>query len=582
MAEERAQRRLAAIMAADVVGYSALMGADETGTLAALKQHHAGLIDPAIAGHRGRIVKLMGDGVLAEFASVVDAVECAVGIQLGMAERNRDVPDGKRIAFRIGINLGDVIIDGDDIHGDGVNVAARLEGLAEPGGICIADIVHQSVDGKLELSFTDLGAQQVKNIARPVRAYSVRLAATAATTHHDMQPSDKPSIAVLPFDNMSGDPEQAYFADGIAEDIITDLSKVSGLFVIARNSSFAYRGKSHDLRQVCRELGVRYVLEGSVRKAGNRVRINAQLIEGSTGGHIWADRYDRDLADIFAVQDEVTREIVAAFRVALTASEQSTRRGRRKVDPEAYDLLVRGRELLFRFTEAALAEGRVLLERAMALDPNMAAAPAALSSITGIEYQNGWNGATAENLQLATALAEQACRVDPGEPRGFHALALSHMWLQQFDDAERAATRSVELNPNFGSGYAALGQIHDFLGRHETAIEYAHKVLSLDPRYHIALQLMGRAQFALGRDTEAAACFERRLDMSPVSDMSRVFLAAIHGHAGRVDEARQRWAEILEINPQFSLAQVRRALPYQVPDVFDRLAGGLEKAGLPV
>ena len=304
MAKERVQRRLAAILAADVVGYSRLMGQDETGTLTALKQHRAALIDPTIAEHRGRIVKLMGDGVLVEFASVVDAVECAVSIQLSMVERNVDTPDSKRITFRIGVNLGDIIIDDDDIYGDGVNVAARLEGLADPDGICISGTVFDQVKDKLDVSFDDLGSREVKNIADPVRAY--RVALDRASVTHSTTPlplPDKPSIAVLPFDNMSGDPEQEHFADGITEDLITALSRIRSFFVIARNTTFTYKGRAVDVAKVSRELGVRYVLEGSVRRSGDRIRITSQLIDGTTGNHVWAQRYHRDLTDIFDLQD---------------------------------------------------------------------------------------------------------------------------------------------------------------------------------------------------------------------------------------------------------------------------------------
>jgi adenylate cyclase len=586
MAEQRVQRRLAAILAADVVGYSRLMGADETGTLAALKELRATLFDPTIAEHRGRIVKLMGDGVLVEFASVVDAVECAVRIQRDVADRNAGAPAPGQIEFRIGVNLGDIIIDDDDIYGDGVNVAARLEGIADTGGVCISGTVFDQVKGKLDLTFADMGPQEVKNIAEPIRAYRVGAdgkdqGGPAAAEAAAQQVSDKPSIAVLPFDNMSGDPEQGYFADGIAEDIITDLSKVSGLFVIARNSSFSYRGQSPDVRQVCRDLGVRYVLEGSVRKAGNRVRINAQMVEGASGGHIWAERYDRNIEDIFAVQDEVTREIVDALKVALTPGEKTSREGRRKVDPQAYDLFVRGREHLFQFTEAMLAEGRTQIEHAIAIDPDIAAAYASLSLIYSTEYLNGWNGAGPDHLTKAAEIAERARQIDPEEPQAYHALALANLWRGQFDAAEQAAAKSVELNPNFASGYTALGNVRDLVGNHESAIECAEQALSLDPHYHTALQLLGRARFALGRDDEAASSFEQRIVQSPKSDMSRAFLAAIDGHAGRLDDARRRWREIMEINPDFSVAHVRQVLSYKSPAVLDRLAAGLEKAGLP-
>ena len=576
------ERRLAAIMATDVVGYSRLIRADEEGTLAALKGLRADFINPKIAKHHGRIVKLMGDGMLVEFASVVDAVRAALEVQGSLADHDQGVPEESRIAFRVGINLGDVVIDGDDIQGDGVNVAARLEGLAEPGGICVSGGVHDQVRDRIDVAFEDLGEREVKNIDRPVHVWRGLAGGPAAGPGAPSTPTlpEKPSIAVLPFDNMSGDTEQGYFADGITDDIVTDLSKVSGLFVIARNSSFAYKGKSMDVREVCRDLGVRYVLEGSVRKAGERVRINAQMIDGATGGHLWAERYDRDLADIFAVQDEVTREIVGALRVALTADEEGRRAGRRKVDPEAYDLLVRARTRMFVFTPEALVERRALLERAIEIDPELAAAHALLSSANITEYLNGWNDAGPDNLASALEIAERACDIDPAEPQAFHALALANLWIGNFDAAAHAAERAVELNPNFAGGYSALGQVRDFAGDHASAVECAERVLKLDPHYSIALQLLGRAQFALGRDLEAAANFEERIVRNPDTDTARAFLAAIHGHAGRHDEARRRWDELKEINPNYSVERVRQTLPYKDPAPLDRLAEGLRKAGL--
>ena len=329
MAVQREERRLAAILSADVVGYSRLMGADESGTLARLKTHRGEIIDPKIAEHHGRIAKLMGDGVLVEFASVVDAVQCATDIQRAMADRNADVAEERRIELRIGINVGDIIVDGDDIYGDGVNVAARLEGLAEPGGVCISRSTRDQVRDKLDLALKDMGEVEVKNIARPVRVFRIHIAEQGLAPPPDSprtsagraRTSDQQSIAVLPFENMSGDPEQEYFADGIAEDIITALSKVSGMFVIARNSSFTYKGQAVPVQKVSNALGVRHILEGSVRKAGNRVRITAQLVDGTSGGHLWAERYDRDLKDIFAVQDDVNQQIVSALEVELKAGE---------------------------------------------------------------------------------------------------------------------------------------------------------------------------------------------------------------------------------------------------------------------
>ena len=431
------ERRLAAILAADVVGYSRLMGADEAGTLAALKAHRSEFIDPKFAEHKGRIVKLMGDGVLVEFPSVVDAVECAVAVQQGMAERNADVPEDTRIVFRIGINIGDIIVEGDDIYGDGVNVAARLEGLAEPGGICISRTVFNHVQGKVDFGFDDLGEQEVKNIPEPVRVFKVLLDAPAA--EHTAAPApaakrslrwplaaaslvalvivagfalwqfpwepreepasveamafplpDRPSIAVLPFTNMSDDPNQEYFADGITEDLITDLTKISGLFVIARNSSFSYKDQQVKVRQVAEELGVRYVLEGSVRRAGDQVRINAQLIDATTGGHVWADRYDGTIEDIFALQDQVTQQIVTALAVSLSDEDEAQQTRHDTDNAEAHDAYLQGWAHYKLQTPAAFAEAIPFFEEAFQLDPNYAQAHAALASLYWDAYQNAW------------------------------------------------------------------------------------------------------------------------------------------------------------------------------------------------
>ncbi len=578
-------RRLAAILAADMVGYSRLMGADETGTITRQKALHGDVIDPAIAEHGGRVVKTTGDGLLVEFPSVADAVACAVAVQTGLAGHEVDRPEAWRIRYRIGINLGDIVIDGDDILGDGVNIAARLEALADAGGIFISGDVYRQVRNKLDLEFEDLGERRVKNIAEPVRTYRVALAVAAGkpappAANHPALP-DKPSIAVLPFNNMSGDPEQEYFADGITEDIITDLSKISGLFVIARNSSFAYKGQSPDLRQVSRELGVRYVLEGSVRKAGGRVRINAQMIDGSSGGHLWAERYDRNLEDIFAVQDEVTLNIVEALKVELTTSEQTRLEGSNKVDPEAYDHLVRARNCLLQFTADSMCECRDALERALELDPELAQAYAFLSLVHSTEYANGWNQAGPDHPARAMELAQQAIRVDGSEPQGYHALALSHTWMQNLEEAERAAARALELDPNFAGGYVALGKARDYAGAHESAIGLLERGLRLDPQYDLALHFLGRAQFGLRRYEAAEASFKRRLIHKPRSDMSRVFLASLYGHLGRLDEARRMWREVMEINPDYSIAHTRRVLPYRNPAWFDHFTEGLEKAGLP-
>ena len=360
------ERRLSAIMAADVVGYSRLMSANEVGTLTALKDHRAQLIDPKIAQHQGRIVKLTGDGMLVEFPSVVNAVECACTIQREMRTRNADVPGERRIEFRVGINLGDVIVDDDDIFGDGVNVASRIEGIAKPGGVAVSGAVRDNIGNKLDLVFEDMGEQELKNIGLPVRVYDVILAAGSETASQvdESNDSEKPSIAVLPFNNMSGDGEQEYFSDGITEDIITDLSKVSGLFVVGRNTSFTYKGKAIQLQQVAAELGVKFLLEGSVRKAGQRVRVTGQLIDGSSGGHLWADRYDRDLTDIFAIQDEITTAIVDQLKIRLLPKEKKAIERAPTVNVEAYNYYLKGRQLFHAFTKSYLILAKEMFARA--------------------------------------------------------------------------------------------------------------------------------------------------------------------------------------------------------------------------
>ena len=408
MAEERLQRRLAAILSADVVGYSRLMGIDEARTLARLNALRRELIDPAIAAHSGRIVKLMGDGALVEFASAVDAVTCAIEIQRQLREHDASGSEANPIQFRIGINVGDIIIEGEDILGDGVNIAARIEGIAEPGGISISEDAWRQVQGKVAANFVDAGEQSLKNIARPVRVYRLALPQRPPPRPTLALP-DKPSIAVLAFNNMSGDPEQEYFSDGISEDIITDLSKLSELHVIARNSSFTYKGKPVDVKQVGRDLGVRYVLEGSVRKAGNRVRVTGQLIDAESGAHIWAERFDRDLTDIFAVQDELTREIIAALKIKLSEAEKALIAGSSTNNEDAHDFFLRGREALYRpkrdremFTEATAC-----FRRAIELDPNYAAPYAGLGFAYVLDYQHHWSDTFENSLPQAERLISE-------------------------------------------------------------------------------------------------------------------------------------------------------------------------------
>ena len=500
IATERIQRRLAAILATDVVGYSRLMAADEAGTLAELGAIRRELIDPKIAEHGGRTVKLMGDGALVEFASVVDALECAVAIQLAMGKRNAAKPEDRRIVFRIGINVGDIIIEGDDIYGDGVNVAARLESLAEPGGICISSSVREQVLNKVPISFSDLGEQTVKNIERPIRVYYVLLEGASSASPPEVavsQPAQaqRASIAVLPFANMSGDPEQEYFADGISEDIITALSKISGLFVIARNSSFTFKGKNVHVGEVGKKLGVRFILEGSVRKAGNRVRITAQLVDASSAGHIWAERYDRELTDVFAVQDEVTKEIVAALSLNLTIGEEQQLTGEHTSSPEAYDSFLRGRELWHLQTKETNAEARVALQRAIELDPNFAPAYALLAITHMRDYLNQWSPSPSLSLEEGYKVAQEAVGRSDRDPYAHWALGSLYLWLRRHDEAERELRRAISLNPSFSLGYTLLGLTLHYSGGSEEALHYFERAIALDPYTDVYLHFSRRPIF---------------------------------------------------------------------------------------
>jgi adenylate cyclase len=580
------ERRLAAILAADVVGYSRLIRADEEGTLDRLKALRNEMIDPKVAEHNGRIVKLMGDGMLAEFPSVVDAVRAAIEAQRSITEHNAGLPEEKRIEFRVGINLGDVVIDGDDIHGDGVNLAARLEGMAEPGGICVSGMVYEGVRDRIDILFEDMGEQKVKNIDRPVRMWRwapFRGPTRAAAPPEDTQLvlPDKPSIAVLPFDNMSGDPEQGYFADGIAEDIITTVSKLSDLFVIARNSSFTYRDKDMTAQQVSAELGVRYLLEGSVRKAGSRVRVTAQLVDGTTGGHLWAEHYDRDLADIFAVQDDVTQKIVSNLAIKLTRDEKRRLLRKAPDNVEAYDHYLRGDDLLWRLTRDTSVEARQLLQQAIDLDPQLTVAYVILSHSHLLDYVNRWSESPEASLEQAHQLALQAVALDEDDPGAHWELGLTYLWLRQHDQAIAEEQRALALNPNSSDGHAALGHAWTYAGRPQESIELLTTAMRLDPHYsNIWLHFLAEAYFGLARYEEAAATLIRSIYRNPDTDVSRVLLAACYGHLDRMEEAREQWQDALRKNPDYSLEHKRRVLPYKNPADFERIVEGLRKAGV--
>ncbi len=542
MTEVRVERRLAAILAADVVGYSRLMGGDEEGTLGALKALRQALLEPKIAEYRGRIVKTTGDGVLVEFASTVDAIRCALGIQRAMLAHNAALPPDKKIEFRIGISVGDIIVEGDDIFGDGVNVAARLESISQPGGVCVSDVVHQQVNGRLDVNFVDHGEQSLKNIARPVRVYRLEPASKVASVppRPILALPDKPSIAVLAFTNMSGDPEQEYFSDGISEDIITDLSKFSELQVIARNSTFIYKGKPVDVKQVGRELGVRYVLEGSVRKAGNRVRVTGQLIDAASGAHILAERFDRDLSDIFAAQDELTRVIISALKIKLSDSEKKALiAGGGTKNVEAHDFFLKGRELVLgnKRDREMFAEANACLRRAIELDPNYGGPYAALAWAYIMDYQNRWSDSPETALDHAEHLVDEAIAKDDQDPFVHNVAAILCLWKKDYERWAHEADGAFSLNPNYGHAHLARGLVYVYTGEPAKGIPYIERAIRLGPAQQQYRHFLGTAYLVAGNYETAAAILKERVAITPTTDLSRALLASALGHLGRLDEA---------------------------------------------
>ena len=508
MPEERVNRKLAAILAADVVGYSRLMGADEEGTLSALKQHRQSVFDPAVAAHNGRIVKLIGDGTIVEFGSVVDAVNCAVSVQRSDGTLPDEALRQPRIVLRIGINLGDVIIEGDDIYGDGVNIAARLEPLAEPGGICVSSIVNESIGNRIDVRFKDAGDISVKNIDRPIRVWKWHPSATPDVAKPNGNRADKPlpnvataSIAILPFTNMSGDPEQEYFSDGISEDIITDLSKIAGLTVIARNSSFTYKGRSVDIRAVGRELGVQSVLEGSIRRAGNRVRITAQLIDATNGAHLWADRYDRDLTDIFEVQDDVTHRIVDALKITLSPAEKERLADTETSNVAAYDCVLRGREFMLAKDKnlETFREAIKYFKQALEHDPNYSVAYACLGFGYMFDYQNRWTEDPDSSLPIAKEYARQAIEKDPNEPLARCVSALAASYEKDLDRAEAEIDAALALNPSLALAHNLRGTIRTFSGQPLEAIPEIEQAMRLDPAAERPISSLPRPGLPDGR-----------------------------------------------------------------------------------
>jgi adenylate cyclase len=587
MAEARVERRLAAILAADVAGYSRLMCADEVGTLAALKAHRREIVDPAIAQHHGRIVKTTGDGMLVEFASAVDAVTCAVAVQEKMAERTAE-GTGPRIQFRVGINIGDIIIDGDDIFGDGVNLAARVENECEPGGVCLSGGAFDQVRGKTSLAFDDLGERSLKNIDRPVRLYTVRRSGAAAaklsgeTAAKPPLLSDKPSIAVLPFDNMSGDPEQQYFSDGLSEDIITLLSSWRSFPVIARNSSFAFGKQSRDIRTIGRELSARYVIEGSVRKSGNRVRITAQLIDADSGHHLWAKKFDGAYDDVFALQDEITRQIVSSVEPEMEKAELRKSEAKRSENLDAWDHFLRGRAFLYRLTPEDTVRARAMFERAIALDSQYSDAWAGLSwtyqreiLFDVVEDRKAWE-------EQALKAARRAVALDEGSSFAHLALGGAFQWSNQHDQAIAETRMAVELNPSNVAAWLALGNRLDIIGQHEEGIALLEKCLRLnahDPHNHIYYAQLGRAYINARKCEIALRYLRESIRIKPDHANTYHVLAICLGHLGRVNDACEAAQRCEQLRPGL---MKRRAYwnIYLDPEANKHLTEGLRKAGL--
>jgi TolB-like protein/class 3 adenylate cyclase len=594
LSEERVERRLAAVLAADVAGYSRLMGIDEEGTLARLKATRKSLVDPTIAAHRGRIVKTTGDGMLVEFASAVDAARSAIEIQRGMSSQNADVQHDTRIELRIGIHVGDIIIDDNDIFGDGVNIAARLEGIADPGGICMSDDAYRQVRGKVESACDDLGLQTLKNIAEPMRAWRVQLGGHGAAKARPVSPAgqapmlalpDKPSIAVLPFQNMSGDPEQEYFADGMVEDIITALSHFRNLFVIARNSSFTYKGRSVDVKQVGRELGVRYVLEGSVRKAAGKVRITGQLIDAATGAHLWADRFDGSIDDIFELQDQVTSSVVNAIAPKLEQAEIERVKRKPTENLDAYDHFLRGMSVLNQWTRESNREATESFCKAIELDPNFASAYGMAAWCYVWRKANGWMNDRDVEIGEATRLAKRAVELGRDDAvalsRAGHVIAYV---VGDLDSATPAIERALLLNPNLASAWNFAGWTRVLRGEPEAAIEYLARSMRLSPLDQLGYSAKGstaHAHFFLGADEDASAWADKAVQENPNYLIVNCIAAASHAFAGHQEKAVQAVSRMLQIDPSLHISKIKELFPLRRPNDLAKYEKGLRKAGLP-
>jgi TolB-like protein len=575
------ERKLAAILVADVAGYSSMMERDEAGTFERLRAHRKELVEPIVADHHGRVFKLTGDGLLAEFGSIVDAVECAAAIQRGMAGRNDGEPAERRIDLRIGVHVGDVIVEGEDRHGDAVNVAARLQQLAETGGICVSRTVVDQVRQKVALTFESRGEERLKNIAEPIKIFRVRLDERPAAPHATLTLPDKPSIAVLPFANMSGDPEQNYFVDGITEDIITELSRFHRFAVMARNSSFQYRDRATDVKRVGRELGVNYVVEGSVRKVGTRIRITAQLIDTMSGSHIWAERYDRDLEDIFAIQDEVVTTIVARLAGQVADAGLAMARRKRTDNLAAYDCLLRGYDFMHRGHDGDVVQACQMFERAIALDPGFAEAYAGLAIVLTVDYwDNAYRDApAAAKLDRALEAADRAISLDSNDSICHRGLAHVHLARRSFDLADHHLSMGIAINPNDADFVAYRSWFEICAGRPDAALGWLDRAVRLNP--HLPgwyWELRGLAYYHLRRYSEAAEAFDHIRGGAAWNDR---FRAACYAQLGRLHEARAIAAAVLKRDPAFTLRGFAAVEPYQSAADLDHMIDGLRLAGLP-
>jgi TolB-like protein/class 3 adenylate cyclase len=591
---ERVERRLAAVLAADIAGYSLLMGRDEEGTLSQLKAFRKTLVDPTITAHRGRIVKTTGDGMLVEFASAVDAARCAVEVQRGVAVQNAGVPLNARIEFRIGIHVGDIIFDDNDIFGDGVNIAARLEGIAQPGGICISDDAQRQIRGKLDSSFEDMGLQNLKNIAEPMRAWRLSVDANSSVylspdrSAEAAQPlalPDKPSIAVLPFQNMSSDAEQEYFADGTVEDIITALSRYSSLFVIARNSSFTYKGQAIDVKRVGRELGVRYVLEGSVRKVLDRVRVTGQLIDALTGAHLWADRFDGALKDIFDLQDDITLRVVGAIAPKLEQAEivRAMRKPTESLD--GYDYYLKAMSNFHKAGREDISEALRLFHKAIEFDDNFSSAYGMAAWCYARRKMNGWaDEGSSEGLE-AERLAGRAvkCGNDDAVALASSGIAIGYMFTD-FDRAVSLLERAQALNPNLAMAWHLGGWIRCFNGQQDLAVEHLERAVRLspvDPQRPGMLAAIAAAHFSAGRFDVASSLAKTAMLEQSNNFIAALVAAAANAMAGNLDVATRAMERVCELDPNFRLHKVKYRLPNRQPEAIALWEDALRRAGLP-